>query len=94
MDQDYQKSMKLLTHNMLECHIKGVTNKYPFKVEVEQLETCESDFNPDFLRRIFPKIDWKAFKETADSVSFESPSVVFRSLPLFLSLCVCVCTRF
>lgn len=38
--------MKLLTHNMLECHIKGVTNKYPFKVEVQQLETCESDFNP------------------------------------------------
>ena len=38
--------MKLLTHNMLECHIKGVTNKYPFKVEAEQVENCECDFNP------------------------------------------------
>ena len=38
--------MKLLTHNMLECHIKGVTNKYPFKVEADKVETCEVDFNP------------------------------------------------
>ena len=47
--------MKLLTHNLLECHIKGVTNKYPFKVEASQVETCECDFNPDFLRRMYPK---------------------------------------
>ena len=39
-------AMKLLTHNMLECHIKGVTNKYPFVVEAQQVETCECDFNP------------------------------------------------
>ena len=42
--------MKLLTHNMLECHIKGVTNKYPFKVEAEQVENCECDFNPGRLK--------------------------------------------
>ncbi len=48
-------AIKLLTHNLLECHIKGVTNKYPFKVEASQVETCECDFNPDFLRRMYPK---------------------------------------
>ena len=26
-------AMKLLTHNMLACHIKGVSNGYPLKVE-------------------------------------------------------------
>lgn len=25
--------MKLLTHNMLSCHIKGVKNGYPFKID-------------------------------------------------------------
>merc|ERR1712010_181983 len=50
-------AMKLLTHNMLECHIKGVTNKYPFVVEAQQVETCECDFNPDFLRHMYPKLE-------------------------------------
>ena len=39
-------AMKLLTHNLLECHIKGVTNKYPFLVEAQQVEQTEVDFNP------------------------------------------------
>ena len=26
-------AMKLLTHNMLSCHIKGVKNGYPFKID-------------------------------------------------------------
>lgn len=30
--------MKLLTHNMLQCHIKGVQNGYPFKIEAEKVE--------------------------------------------------------
>jgi hypothetical protein len=29
--------MKLLTHNMLQCHIKGVQNGYPLKVEAEKV---------------------------------------------------------
>ena len=109
-------AMKLLTHNLLECHIKGVTNKYPFLVEAQQVEQTEVDFNPgerslgyalvasypkaepqnliamwgrlltqlvnrvflvlvafasaaDFLRRMYPKLDWKAFKDTAEGVS-------------------------
>jgi multifunctional methyltransferase subunit TRM112 len=38
--------MKLLTHNMLACHIKGVKNGYPFEIEVEQIEEKEADFDP------------------------------------------------
>lgn len=29
--------MKLLTHNMLQCHIKGVKNGYPLKIEAEKV---------------------------------------------------------
>lgn len=37
--------MRLLTHNMLQSHIKGVTNGYPFKIEVAKVATKEADFN-------------------------------------------------
>ena len=35
MTEEQQKAnlMKLLTHNMLSCHIKGVKNGYPFKID-------------------------------------------------------------
>lgn len=38
--------MKLLTHNMLACHIKGITNTYPLLIEVTKVETRDADFNP------------------------------------------------
>jgi multifunctional methyltransferase subunit TRM112 len=38
--------MKLLTHNMLQCHIKGVKNGFPLEIEAEQIEEKEADFDP------------------------------------------------
>lgn len=38
--------MKLLTHNILACHIKGIQNNYPFIIEAVQIETKDADFNP------------------------------------------------
>jgi multifunctional methyltransferase subunit TRM112 len=60
--------MKLLTHNMLQCHIKGVQNGYPFKIEASKVETHEMDFDPDFLRHIFPRLRWDALKEGAEAM--------------------------
>ena len=64
--------MKLLTHNMLQCHIKGVKNGYPFKIEAESVEEVEADYDPDFLRHIFPRIMWPALVEGAKSMGVES----------------------
>ena len=65
--------MKLLTHNMLSCHIKGVKNGYPFKIEAETVEVRESDFDPDFLRHIYPRIEWAALREAASSMGAPPP---------------------
>lgn len=65
--------MKLLTHNMLSCHIKGVQNGYPFKIEAETVEVREADFDPDFLRHIFPRIEWAALREAASSMGAPPP---------------------
>ena len=53
---------------MLECRIKGIQNRYPFRIEASKIETVEQDFDPDFLRHMYPRLEWPAFKQAADSV--------------------------
>ncbi|KAF3773173.1 Multifunctional methyltransferase subunit TRM112-like protein [Nymphaea thermarum] len=60
--------MRLLTHNMLSCNIKGVVNGFPLQLEVERCTVKEVAFNPDFLRNIFPKIEWKALHDAASQM--------------------------
>lgn len=57
--------MRLLTHNMLSCNIRGVTKGFPLELEVENFVTKEVPFNSDFLKHIFPKIEWKALHDAA-----------------------------
>ena len=111
--------MKLLTHNMLACHIKGVKENQPFIIEVSRCllphpsdtlaqeflmvslrsahnrtlhaisfgfvviccrmspslvsqatETREvdADYNPDFLRHIYPRIEWPTLRTAAETL--------------------------
>ncbi|WZZ58465.1 multifunctional methyltransferase subunit TRM112 homolog A [Brassica napus] len=62
--------MRLMTHNMLSCNIKGVTNGFPLKIEAEKVIEKEVDFNPDFLRHMFAKIEWKDLVEAARSLGY------------------------
>jgi hypothetical protein len=38
--------MKLLTHNMLSCHIKGVKNGFPLLIEATKIVEHVADFDP------------------------------------------------
>jgi hypothetical protein len=38
--------MKLLTHNFLQCHIKGVKNGYPLQIEAVKIDERDADFDP------------------------------------------------
>lgn len=62
--------MRLITHNLLSCNIKGVTNGFPLKIEAEKVIEKEVDFNPEFLRHMFAKIEWKALVEAARSLGY------------------------
>lgn len=57
--------MKLLTHNMLSSNIKGVTNGFPLGIEAEKIIERPVDMNPDFLKNMFSKIEWKALVEAS-----------------------------
>ncbi|KAI4470734.1 hypothetical protein MML48_1g15810 [Holotrichia oblita] len=61
--------MKLLTHNMLtsKC-MKGVNIGYPLKIKAVDLKESEVDFNPDFISRIIPKLDWNVLVSAASSI--------------------------
>ncbi|RRT75607.1 hypothetical protein B296_00019447 [Ensete ventricosum] len=62
--------MRLLTHNMLSCNIKGVANGFPLRLEAEKWVEKEVELNADFLRHIFPKIEWKALSGAARAVGY------------------------
>lgn len=57
--------MKLLTHNMLTCNIKGVENGFPLKIEATDVQLKQADYHPDFVTRMVDKLEWKALVEAA-----------------------------
>lgn len=68
-----------MTHNMLTSHVKGVKNGYPLKIEVNEMKIREVDFNPEFISRMIPRLEWKALYEAAQSLDVVgnlSPEVV------------------
>ncbi|KFK44326.1 hypothetical protein AALP_AA1G243700 [Arabis alpina] len=62
--------MRLITHNMLSCNIKGVSNGFPLIIEAAKVIEKEVDFNPDFLKHMFAKIEWKALVDGARSMGY------------------------
>ncbi|KAK0474968.1 hypothetical protein IW261DRAFT_1498020 [Armillaria novae-zelandiae] len=61
--------VRLITHNLLACHVKGCTsNNFPLEFKDVQVELREAEFNPDFLRGFIPKIEWKALVDAARQV--------------------------
>lgn len=50
---------------MLSSNIKGVTNGFPLRIEVEKVVEKQVEINHDFLRNAFSKIDWNAFSNAS-----------------------------
>jgi multifunctional methyltransferase subunit TRM112 len=65
--------VRLITHNLLACHVKGCTsNNFPLRLQDVQIELREADFNPDFLKRFMPKLEWTALVNTAKELGDSS----------------------
>ncbi|XP_029367682.1 multifunctional methyltransferase subunit TRM112-like protein isoform X3 [Echeneis naucrates] len=58
--------MKLLTHNMLTSHVKGVTKGYPLLIKATEVKVNEVEFNPQFVSRMIPKLEWSALVQAAE----------------------------
>ena len=61
--------MKLITHNFLTSKmLKNVVTGYPLKLVATKTEVKKSDFQPEFIRGIMKRIDYKTLFETAQTV--------------------------
>lgn len=65
--------MKLITHNMLtsKC-VKGVTKGYPLVIDADNTQTVQVEFNPEFMARMIPKINWDVLWEAAHGIGFSA----------------------
>lgn len=73
--------MRLLTHNMLSSNMKGVSNGFPLRIEVEKAMEKQVDFNPDFLKNMFSKVHWKALVDASRIMGYaELPEEADRSM--------------
>lgn len=63
--------MRLITHNMLKSNVRGVEDGYPLRIESEQVQVQEVDFNADFIVNMIPKLEWAAFVGAARSLGVD-----------------------
>lgn len=68
--------MKLLTHNLLTSRfLKNVNCGYPLKLAVEKVDEVPSEYNPDFVKSTFTKIDYKVLREAAQVCGQTLPDI-------------------
>ncbi|KAM9375383.1 multifunctional methyltransferase subunit TRM112-like protein [Pholidichthys leucotaenia] len=60
--------MKLLTHNMLTSHVKGVIKGFPLIIKATEVKVNEVEFNPEFVSRMIPKLEWNALVQAAEEL--------------------------
>lgn len=81
--------VRLITHNLLACHVKGCdSNNFPLTFSDAEVEIRETEYNSEFLKGFFPKIEWKALVDSArqlGDVSLpETPPIDYDSNEEFL----------
>ena len=65
--------MRLITHNMLKCNVKGVENGYPLEIQAEEVEEVEADnpFELAFMKGLLRKINLPALKSAAANLGID-----------------------
>ncbi|XP_045412136.1 multifunctional methyltransferase subunit TRM112-like protein isoform X2 [Lemur catta] len=49
--------MKLLTHNLLSSHVRGVGPRgFPLRLQATEVRINPVEFNPEFVARMIPKL--------------------------------------
>ncbi|KAG2149263.1 hypothetical protein DEU56DRAFT_781357 [Suillus clintonianus] len=82
--------VRLITHNLLACHVKGcTTNNFPLVFQDVQVELQKAEFNPDFIRNMLSRLEWTALvnaaKQVGDtSLPLEEPDMMDDELLLKL----------
>ncbi|KAI8904109.1 hypothetical protein EDD86DRAFT_92152 [Gorgonomyces haynaldii] len=66
--------MRLLTHNLLQCHVKGCnSNNFPLRLSKVQLQTLDIEVPAEFVRNMLHKLDYPALYKTCESIGIQIP---------------------
>jgi len=58
--------VRLISHNLLACHVKGCnSNNFPLRFKDAEVELREAEYNADFLRGFWPKVEYGALVDAA-----------------------------
>ncbi|KAF9156106.1 hypothetical protein BGX20_004316 [Mortierella sp. AD010] len=69
--------MRLITHNMLQCHVKGCNaNNFPLELQEVVLEHEEAELNEDFLGNMLGKLEYEALVATCIKTHIKSGKMV------------------
>lgn len=63
-------AMKLLTHNLLTSHVRGLQPGagYPFHIRASEVRVRSVPFNATFVARLIPRLHWETLLSAAESV--------------------------
>lgn len=62
-------TMRLFTHNFLQCHVKGCTsNNFPLSLSETEIAQREAEFSSDFMKAYMCKLDYVALLATINEV--------------------------
>ncbi|XP_054254510.1 multifunctional methyltransferase subunit TRM112-like protein isoform X2 [Indicator indicator] len=77
--------MKLLTHNMLTSHVRGLKpgGGFPLQIQASEVRVRPVPFNADFVARLVPRLHWAALLQAAESLPPE-PSPGYEEDEAFL----------
>lgn len=60
--------MKILTVNFVTCAVKACKTSpasFPLHFKDAELQQNETEYNPQFILNILPRLDWEALRSTA-----------------------------
>ena len=67
--------MRLLTHNMLRCNIRGIEDGYPLVIEAETVEEIPSEFDAEKVRVIVGKMNWSCLMSAVQNLKLPEAEV-------------------
>ncbi|CAM9655621.1 unnamed protein product [Chrysoparadoxa australica] len=62
--------MRLITHNLLKCNVKGVAQDggFPLIIEAQEIRNTEQEMDPEFILSMLPKLEWQALRDGAKAL--------------------------
>mmetsp|Transcript_5775 Transcript_5775/g.8170 ORF Transcript_5775/g.8170 Transcript_5775/m.8170 type:complete len:137 (-) Transcript_5775:122-532(-) len=73
--------MRLLTHNLLQCHKKGVRNGYPLIIKPDKMAYQESPFNKELVVGMMTRVEYPVLLQALAWVREYQPFASGAELP-------------